>query len=55
MEAEREVKGEDVIGHLDILAWNGDTQRTAIIDLKTGRGIGRGLAPGRRVYLPVGR
>ena len=31
----QEVMGEGVIGHLDILAWHGETQRTAIIDLKT--------------------
>ena len=42
MEAEREVKGEGVTGHLDILAWHGETKRTAIIDLKTGRDIGAG-------------
>ena len=42
MEVEREVKGEGVIGHLDILAWHGETQRTAIIDLKTGRDVGAG-------------
>ena len=42
MEAEREVKGQDVTGHLDILAWHGESQRTAIIDLKTGRDIGAG-------------
>ena len=42
MEAEREVKGNGDAGHLDILAWHGDTKRTAIIDLKTGRDIGAG-------------
>ena len=42
LEMEKEVKGEGVIGHLDVLAWNGETQRTAIIDLKTGRDIGTG-------------
>ena len=42
MEAEREVKGQGLVGHLDILAWHGETKRTAIIDLKTGRDIGSG-------------
>ena len=42
METEREVKGEGVTGHLDILAWHGETKRSAIIDLKTGQGIGAG-------------
>ena len=42
METEREVKDEGVTGHLDILAWHGDTKRSAIIDLKTGQGIGAG-------------
>ena len=42
LETEKEVKGEGVIGHLDVLAWHGETQRTAIIDLKTGRDIGTG-------------
>ena len=42
MEAEREVKGNGDAGHLDILAWHGETKRTAIIDLKTGRDIGAG-------------
>ena len=42
MEAEREVKGNGDAGHLDILAWHGEAHRSAIIDLKTGRGIGAG-------------
>ena len=42
MEAEREVKGQGLVGHLDILAWHGETERTAIIDLKTGRDVGAG-------------
>ena len=42
MEVEREVKSEDTIGHLDILAWHGEEKRIAIIDLKTGRDIGAG-------------
>ena len=42
MEAESEVKGNGDTGHLDILAWHGETKQTAIIDLKTGRGIGAG-------------
>ena len=42
MEAEREVTGDGDTGHLDILAWHGETKRTAIIDLKTGRGVGAG-------------
>ena len=42
MESEREVAGNGDTGHLDILAWHGETQRSAIIDLKTGRGIGAG-------------
>ena len=42
MEAERAVAGDGDTGHLDILAWHGETQRTAIIDLKTGRDIGAG-------------
>ena len=42
MEAEREVKGNGDAGHLDILAWHGKTKQTAILDLKTGRGIGAG-------------
>ena len=42
MEAEREVRYGDTTGHLDILAWHGETKRTAIIDLKTGQGIGAG-------------
>ena len=42
MESEREVTDNGLIGHLDILAWHGETQRSAIIDLKTGRGIGAG-------------
>ena len=42
MEAEREVAGDGDTGHLDILAWHGETQRTAIIDLKTGQAIGAG-------------
>ena len=42
MEAEREVKGDGDAGHLDIMAWHAETMQTAIIDLKTGRGIGAG-------------
>ena len=42
MERERVVSGDGDTGHLDILAWHEDTKRTAIIDLKTGRGIGAG-------------
>ena len=42
MEAELQVTDGDDSGHLDILAWHGETQRTAIIDLKTGRSIGAG-------------
>ena len=42
MESEREVTGNGDAGHLDILAWHGETQRSAIIDLKTGRSIGAG-------------
>ena len=42
MEAEREVTGNGDIGHLDILAWHANTDRTVIIDLKTGRNIGAG-------------
>ena len=42
MEAEREVTGNGDTGHLDILGWHGETKRTAIIDLKTGQGIGAG-------------
>ena len=42
MEAEREVTGGGDIGHLDILAWHGKTQLTAVVDLKTGQGIGAG-------------
>ena len=54
MESEREVAGNGDTGHLDILAWHGDTKRTAIIDLKTGARHWRGLAPGRRVSVAVG-
>ena len=42
MEAEREMRTGDTTGHLDILAWHGETKRTAIIDLKTGQGAGAG-------------
>ena len=42
MEREREVSGNGDIGHLDILGWHKETKRTAIIDLKTGQGIGAG-------------
>ena len=42
METEREMSHQNVTGHLDILAWHGETMQTAIIDLKTGRGIGAG-------------
>ena len=42
MEAERAVERNGDTGHLDILAWHGAMKRTAIIDLKTGRGIGAG-------------
>ena len=42
MATERLLTGDDVTGHLDILAWHSDTQRTAIIDLKTGRDVGAG-------------
>ena len=42
METEREVTGNGDTGHLDILAWNGVTKQTAIIDLKTGQGISTG-------------
>ena len=42
METEREVTGNGDTGHLDILAWHGETERSAIIDLKTGQRIGAG-------------
>ena len=42
MEREREVSGNGDIGHLDILARHGEPKRRALIDLKTGRGIGAG-------------
>ena len=42
MEAERAVGGADYTGHIDILAWHGATQRTALIDLKTGHNVGAG-------------
>ena len=42
MEAERAVEHNGDIGHIDIIAWHGETKRTAIIDLKTGRDTGAG-------------
>ena len=42
MESEREVTGGDSIGHLDILAWHKATSEIAVVDLKTGQGIGAG-------------
>ena len=42
MEGEREVEHNGDTGHIDIMAWHGETHRTAIIDLKTGRDIGAG-------------
>ena len=42
MDTEREVMASDATGHLDIMAWHGETKRTAIIDLKTGQSIGAG-------------
>ena len=42
MEAEREIRGEDLVGHLDILAWHSERKEQAIIDLKTGQNIGAG-------------
>lgn len=42
MEAEKEVYGESITGHLDIKAWHSERQEAAIIDLKTGYNIGAG-------------
>ena len=42
MGTEREVTGNGDTGHLDIQAWHGESQRQAIIDLKTGQSIGAG-------------
>ena len=42
MESEREVTGNGDTGHLDILAWHGGDKLSAVVDLKTGQGIGAG-------------
>ena len=52
MESEREVGGNGDTGHLDVLAWHGETQQSAIIDLKTGQSIGAGwLQVGGYIHL----
>ena len=55
MEAEQEVHGEGYGGHLDILAWNGGGLTHGDNRPQDWARHRYGLAPGRRVSLPMGR